>query len=302
MKRNRAYGMVLVAVVLIAATFAAPCYSAYVWTGNPNYRFFYDYQSQFTYITRVAPYLNESVWSAYRVLGNRGWAGRIDIHLYSKNDGWGGYANLGSNALWLNTYSWSSYTTGASIGSTIAHETSHILFGHHVKGSLWANKTKDMWYYYSFLTESLAYYTGSVAYAYGPKYSAATIKSYLKARAGQTHQIISWWGTGKIYNNRNSYSSTLFNQAWWQFHAQGWFLTGNNKLGNPQLGKLLDTLRTYASYSGYYLQSASFTTARAYFEYSFKVSYGYYANAAWTYGNYSNTGYLYGKFYYQWYI
>lgn len=301
MKRVRSYAMMMVAVLMITAAVTAPCHSAYQWTGNGYYRFLYDSPSQFAYVSRVSSYLNESFLSAYKILGNRGWQGRIDVYLYSKNDGFNGYTRLGLNAMWLNTLGWNASTTGALIGRTVAHETSHILFNHHVNGKLWGNKTKAMWDHYQFLSESLAYYTGNVAYAYGPKYSAATIKYWLKTRHKQTGYLITWAGTGYIYNNSSLCGATIRDQAWWQFHAQGWYLTGNNKSGNPQLVKLLDTLRTYSYYSGKYLQSGTYSTARAYFEYSFKVGYGSYANADCS-ANYWNTSYLYARWHNIWYV
>ncbi|MCA1959699.1 MAG: hypothetical protein LDL33_02805 [Desulfomonile sp.] len=300
MKKFRAFCAVLAVALLFVA--AAPSFAAYVWDGHKYYRIYYDDSSQYTYVTRVQPYLTEAFWAAYRVLGKRGYIGVIDIYFYYENSQWAGYTPLGANAMYLNTKYLSNYT-GQSIGSIISHETSHILFGHWTKGDLWAANFTNMWYYYSFLTESLAYFTGSVAYAYGSKYSAATVKSYLKYYAAQTGSVISWWGTGYIYNNSSRYSASLFNQTWWQFHAQGYYLTGGaTTVGNASLVRLIDVLRYYASSPGLYLRSSSYNIARNYFENAFRVSYGYIANAAWNYAPYYNTNYLYGKWYQLWYL
>jgi len=300
MKKARLLYVVVAAALLLVV--AAPSFAAYVWDGNSYYRIYYDDSSQYAYVTRVQPYLNEAFLSSYRVLGNRGYIDKIDIHFYYENSQWAGFTPLGANAMYLNTKYLSNYT-GQNIGSIISHESSHILFGHWTKGSLWAANFTNMWYYYSFLTESLAYFTGSVAYAYGPKYSAATVKAYLKYYAGRTGKVISWWKTGYIYNNSGQFSPAMFNQTWWQFHAQGYYLTGAyTASGNPYLIKLIDTLRIYASYPGMYLRSYTYTTARNYFETAFRAAYGYYANAAWNFAAYDNTNYLYGKWYQLWYL
>jgi len=294
MKGARAYLVVVAAVLCLVV--AAPYSEAYVWTGNTYYTIYYDDSSQYTYITRVSPYLNEAFHSAHRVLGYRGYTGPISIYFQYSSQGWTGKNDLGTNTLYLNTRIISTYTD-RGIGSVVAQETSRILFGNWTKGISWA---KNLWNYYKFLTESLACYTASMAYAYGAQYPVEYVKSQLQSYAAKTGRILSWYDTGEIYSNSDKYSSDLLNQIWWQFHAQGYWLT-SGLTTSPYVVNLVNYLRYFASFPGQYLQSSTYATAEKYFETAFKISYSYRANAGWIYGGYGNTNYLYGKWYWVWY-
>jgi hypothetical protein len=255
----------------------------------------------------VQAYLNESLLSAYRVLGNNGWAGKINIRFYQKAAAGNGTIEV-ANAPWaqnlvnINTVAISNWS-GAQIGATIAHETSHILYNNYTRESVWAGKSQAASLYSYMLTESLARFTGDVAYAYGSRYSAATIKQQLKNYAAQTNNVYSWFRTIYNYTQLSTLSQAAVQQTLWQFQAMGYYLTGGNRTsGNPYLVKTIYALRIFGSYNGQYLASTNGGVAQTYFEYAFKYGYGCYANAAWQLGTYNNSGYLYGKFFAQWYV
>jgi len=303
MRRTAAYRLALVVVIVsVCLSIATPASSAW-WTGNRYYSIYYQQAYEYTYITRLQPYLNDAFLSAYRVLGNRGWIRPIGIRFYTSTSWEDGYAPDGANTVYLNLYNLYSKATTAG-ASILSHETSHVLFGNHTKAAFWASRDGSAGrnYLYSFLTESLAYYTGDVVFPYGKRYSLATMRANLNYYARLTGRILSWTDTARIYGNSQNYSAALFQQAWWQFHAQGYYLAYKSGYWtNPQLVSLLDNLKTYASYSNAYLQSPYYSVALSWFEYSFKRSYGSYANANWDYGSYWNTAYLYGKGYSWWY-
>jgi len=300
--------LVVAGLVVCLSAMAVPGSHAYLWTGNSYYNVSYTNSPYSSYISKFSYYLNESFRSAYRVLGNRGYLGKITIYFYYEGPASNGTytvanAPIGQQTINLNTYAISKML-GSAIGATIAHETSHILFCNYVNGKYWHNTSTNMWYYYYMFTESLARYTGDQSYLYGKRYSTSTIKTNLKYYASKTKLIISWYGVGNYYYNLKTITdSNLVQQVLWQFQAMGYYFT--NGYWNMGYGPLVTTLyymRAYSSTSGLYLRSSTYTTCRTYFEYSFYKGYGYRANAGWIYGTYNNTSYLYGRWYYLWYV
>lgn len=297
----------IVALAMLAVSFVIPpSAAAYVWTGNQYYNIVYQNSTQYQYVTRVRNYLNEAFLSAYRVLGKQGWAKKITINFYQKAAAANGtieYGNApsGQNLINLNITALGS-DSGAKIGSIIAHETSHILYCNYTRETSWIRSQAAYLYSYM-LTESLARFTGDVAYAYGNRYSAAKIKSNLKYWVNQTGKVFSWYQTAANYVALSKLSKPMVQQTLWQFQAIGHFLTGGfTQYGNPYLLKTLYALKVYGSYPGSYLASSNGNTAAVYFENSFKYGYGMAANGAWQYGTYKNTNYLYGRFFYLWYV
>jgi hypothetical protein len=154
----------------------------------------------------------------------------------------------------------------------------------------------------------LAYYTGNVVYAYGPKYGAGTVKSHLKYYANRAFDsyepmisgkgYLSWYGMGYYYKNKHDWfngGSDAQNTAWWGFHAAGYFLTGGKSSRVPAL--LL-----------YMNKNVSSAKSWRFFEDSFKAAYNCYANASgmrwdnWGHpASMRDKNFLMGQFYNQWY-
>lgn len=282
---------VIVSLVLSMIFVGSLTAESYVYDRS-GYSFTYSSAAELAWIRSV--YTPEAWNVAYRVLGKNYLTSRIPVSFYNDPtdpaDGWGG------STIRINTYR---CTTAATFGSILAHETSHCLFNAYVKISYW-NLSGNLKYYYSMLTEALAYFTNEVAYAYGSQYSDSTIKyniSYYKTLSGGTNQT--WYGSGYYYKSYfesgSSVSSNTFWQAWWQLHGIGYFLTGGNTTSTSStLKTLLDNLHWRANYSQ--LGSSDYATARAQFEKCFLKTYGKYANAGAELGGWTNTRYLSGDF------
>jgi len=268
------------------------------------YNIYYNNSDQLSWAKSLASYLNEAWRAAYSVIGNKSLKGQINLYFYSSNDGRYGYMYGGTQNMYLNRYYFSNY---AKWGSTVAHETSHILFYNYLGATTW-NSSSTMNYYRTFLTEALARYTGDVAYYYGAngsgRYSSAYVTSQLKywsSKISSTY-VMSWYGSGYYYKNG---SGNYLNTAIWMHDAIGYFLTGG---ATSSTSSKVANLMYYLSSYGSYLRSTTLSTAQTYFEYSFYRATGYYANAGWIYGNdfncpvWRDTRYLYGQFYYKYYL
>jgi hypothetical protein len=266
--------------------------SAYYTAGV--YRFKYATTADLDLAKAIGKYASHSRAAAILSVGNRyGYSGFIDVNLTKQGiNGILGSATPGKTQITLNT----SYNfTGAKWGSTLAHETSHVYFYQYIGAVKW-NASTDMLYCRTFLTESLAWYAGEVAYADGPRYSASVIKSNLKKFTVQElgpGGFMTFFGTGYHYKNGGYFGST----TQWQLRAQGYFFV--NQLGGT--AKLMEKLRHYTSYAGSYILSSTYTTAYYYFELSFKEAYGKLANANGIYDfKCQNQNYLMGVFWYNW--
>jgi hypothetical protein len=269
--------------------------SAYYTAGQ--YRFNYTTQSQLNLAKEIGKYASYCKAAALLSVGGRqGYTGLIDVNMFYSTGNWAGQYTWGSTKIDLNVKYSYKYTTGAKWGSVLAHETSHLFFYKYIGADTW-NSNTNILYYRTFLTESLAWYAGEVAYAYGPRYSAATIKANLKYYTKQAlgSNFLTFYGTGYYYRN-GGYS----NVVQWQLRAQGYFFV-HQQGGYVKLTRLMDTLKIYSMYSDKYIRSSTYTTSRSYFEKAFQVAFGKLANAGGIYDSTcKKTTYLMGVFWYNW--
>ncbi|MFH0823570.1 MAG: hypothetical protein V2B18_12520 [Pseudomonadota bacterium] len=115
-------------------------------------------------------------------------------------------------------------------GSTLAHETCHLIYGNHTRlyerDWFWTDGNRgSMTYGYvwdTYLTEALAHFTGSCYYSRGPQYSKSEIEDRVKGKAR------SWADTGYRYE------ADWSERVNWELMAIGWFLYdyGEGKGGN----------------------------------------------------------------------
>lgn len=267
------------------------------------YNIYYYNTTQYNWAKALGAYLNRAFWAAKTTIGYDARVGKMNIYFYSKADGSLGYMYGGQQNIYLNRYY---FTTYDKWGSVTAHESAHVLFYNYTKANYW---NSNLIYYRTFLTEALSWYAGDYVYNYS-KYTSSSaysqIRSNLKYYYGLTKTTISWYGSGYYYKVGTS-NSNLSAQNIWQLRAIGYYLTGGRlTTSSPYVQQLLYAMKVYSSYAGSYLRSATYSTARSYFEYSFKYAYGRYANAGWIYtgssnGAYKNTAYLYGSFWYSFY-
>lgn len=259
------------------------------------YTIYYNNSTQYQWAKGLAPYLSRSFWAAKTTIGYDARLGKMNI--YFSKDRYGlGWMYGGYQSIYLSIPYFTSYNMW---GSVVAHETAHVLYYNYTKAHLW---NQSLGYYDAFLTESLAWYAGDYVYNYN-KYTTSSaysrIRANLKYYADRTGRVMSWYQSGYYYVNG---SGDNLGQAAYQLSAIGWYLTGGRLTSSsPYLKNTLSRLRQFGSYAGYYLRSANSSTARTYFEYAFKLSYGRYANTAWQYtgssnGAYRSTSYLYGTF------
>lgn len=149
----------------------------------------------------LSGYLDSAFTSARDVLGyDNSSYGKIDIYFYSDSKSSTlGYTPYGSNSCYINinhgTSTSSSYLS--DYGSTIAHETAHVLFFHKTK----VNMTSSDGPAYTWLTEALSYYVGDVVYPQGDKLSKSTLGSYLSNYSSNGSKKVSWWTSGANYQN-----------------------------------------------------------------------------------------------------
>lgn len=285
-KRTRRKGLFVVTAfvtMLVTAVFFA---QAAIYTSN-YYNVNYNNSSELLWAKSLATYLPEAYRAAQTTIGYDSRKGQMNIYFYNKADGAAGYMYGGLQNIYLNRYYFKDY---ANWGGVVAHETAHVLFYNYTNAHLW---NSNMLYYTTFLTESLSWYAGSVAYKYGTQYSEATVKANLQYYSAQTGTVQSWYGSGYYYRNNGGLKTT---QAIWQLMAIGYYLTGGQTTSSStQVQKLLYSLKSSQSKLRNYYTSVNT------FENAFKTAYGYYANAGWKYGNYYDTNYLFGKFYYRYY-
>ncbi|MFC1836983.1 hypothetical protein ACFL2Q_20055 [Thermodesulfobacteriota bacterium] len=192
---------------------------------------------------------------------------------YSKD--WKGNINLTGQRIDLHGGRVVNEATLRGYGQVLAHETSHFIFTNVAKlyknEAYWDNS--DFYIWDSYVTESLAYYTGAVYYKYGTQYSESTI------RAAILGVKISWQESGRRY----LYGGWT-NEDWWQFHALGWFLT-NQAGGLAVIDTLVKTLYAYRYKSDP-------------FQYAYLAAYG--KQAAHDSTDTANSAYLYYDYYWYW--
>jgi len=260
------------------------------------YNINYNNSTQHKWARGLAPYLSRAFWAAKTTIGYDARLGKMNIYFSSARYGLG-WMYAGYQNIYLSTPYFTSYNMW---GSVVAHESTHVLYYNYTKAHLWNQYIR---YYDAFLTESLAWYAGNYVYNYN-RYTRSSayseIRANLKYYAQRTGAVMSWYHSGYYYVNGSS--DSYLGQAIWQLSAIGWYLTnGQLTSSNSNLKSTLYRMRQFSSYAGYYLRSANYSTAQAYFEYAFRLGYGRYANAGWIYtgstnGAYKSTTYLYGTF------
>jgi hypothetical protein len=295
-KGSRWLGLVVSLALVVVMTVGAITTQASIYRVG-KFDIYYYNNTDYGWARSLGSYVSEAWRAAYTVIGNQTLNGQMQVRFYSTNNNILGYMYSGTQNIYLNRYKFSSY---ANWGGTLAHETSHVLFYNYTKAVYWTASYMNN--YRTFITETLARYTGDVAYAYGDKLSAATTKYYLKYfnKLAFGSGKLNWYSMGYYYTygSGNSLLAAIYGQM-----ATGYYLTGGlTNSTSSRVANLMYYMKVYSSYAGSYLRSSNYSTAQAYFEGAFKYAYGYYANAGLIYGGITNTNYLMGKFYYQWYV
>lgn len=300
MKRVLLYRGVPVVLATIIILTVAPVAQGAVYT-TAYYNIYYSNNTQLGWAEKLAPFLKRSVWAANTTIGEEFKLGRFKILFRDSSKSALGWAPWGGLTIVLNSRHFESYNKW---GSVVAHETAHVLFGLFANGAGWS---RSLTYERSFLTEALSFWAGDYVY-YSKKYSTSSayrvIRNSLMYYASKRGKDMSWYGAAYYYMNG---SGDTFNHAYWQLHAIGWFLTGGRLTSSsPDVKKLLRTMNGYSNHSNRMNWSTRYSTARFYFEKSFKVAYGKYANAGWNFtgeseGAFNDKAYLYGIFWYKFY-
>lgn len=151
----------------------------------------------------MTPYLNAAYTSSRDVLGytNPGY-GKIDVYFYSDpKSATAGYTYPGENAIHINLL-YGNATNDSylrSYGSTMAHETGHVLFFHETKEQnryAWGSTGAAA---YTWITESLSYYIGDVVYPYGSQYSKNQLGSMFNTYSRNGTLRNTWLNSGGNY-------------------------------------------------------------------------------------------------------
>jgi hypothetical protein len=263
------------------------------------------------YAKGIEPYLGKAYNAALSVIGNDyrypSQQGKLNIKLYQSDDSSYGYMSPARDSsgtyVNLNTYYLKDYPY-AAWGSTVAHETAHIMFFNYTKADRWNSALLN---YSTFLTEALSWYAGDCVYGWADHktstpYSAAYIRSQVKHYSALYGKEFSWYDTGKAYADVSSDGDLQL--AIWNLRAIGSFLTDDKRTEtSSNLKTLLTTLRN----SETQLCGSAVTSKEAIsaFEEAFKTAYGKYANSNWKLTGRatatSDVSYLYGDFYKRFY-
>ena len=260
-------------VMLVVSSVGSAVASSSSYMSTTYYKIYYGSYSSVATALANSVYLNAAYTAASGVIGYST-SNKINIYFYSSpSSSTLGYTYAGQETIYINLYKGSSTSSSvlAAYGSTIAHETGHVLFFDYTK------LQNSYTYNVTWLTEALSYYIGDVAYAYGSKYSKSTISSYLNyySSSGKTKQ--SWYTTGKNY-----YNGSVGGMEWYQLHAIGYFLE-NYGSGSTSVKNLLTYLHNGTD-----------------FETAFSKAYGLSTGDTSTTTS-SSTNTLYSKYYYYWY-
>lgn len=205
-------------------------------------------------------YLNIYNWSyAYGWYGlgwdklsplNKAPSNKLECYFYNdandKADGWSSGLTIKFNLarmedLDIKSTKWA--TQVCNFGSILSHECSHSIFGAYV------GSTRPDGDYSNWLTEALAYYTGDCLWPWAkgdwdhgnwaPLYSKAEVESNYK-NSVNTYGAggrLTWYESGKAYTEyfKGITSYARFNNAWWTFHAAGYYLSNmTDTSGNKQ--------------------------------------------------------------------
>lgn len=207
-------------------------------------------------------------------------------------DGEYGYTPQDSNEIYINLSKHMSYGKYdyKAMASTLAHETTHVLFSTNAFTSYW-NKDLSNSGFKSIITEALAYYTEEVVYKWGPKYTKNLYKKEVQKRTkalyGDLNTMQTWWGAGNAYKFGGSAKEV--DLAGWTISATGYFLAYGK---STQVAALIKAFRDSVD-----IGSSNFDTARKAWEQAFYDAYGKKANAQARYGNSGwDTRYLLGDY------
>jgi hypothetical protein len=151
----------------------------------------------------MTPYLNAAFTTPRDVLGyDNGGNGKIDVYFYSDpKSSTAGYTYGGQNAIYINLLYGDSTKDSylRSYGSTVAHETGHVLFFHETNLQnryAWNTVGASA---YTWITEALSYYIGDVAYPNGAQYSKGQLGAMVNSYSRNGAQRVSWYNTGLDY-------------------------------------------------------------------------------------------------------
>lgn len=200
----------------------------------------------------LLPYLDAAFTTPAGILGyNNQGHGKIDIFFYSdRGSDTLGYMYPGDNALYLNLYGGNSTGSGflSDYGDTVAHETTHILY--YNKTGLAdrydltsAAMQSDIW-----VSESIAFYVGDVAYPRGPQENKSSIGAQLFSYSNGGAKRTTWYDTGQSYDN-----GSASNLDFTQLDAIGLFLASYGD------GRGIARLTDYLSHGNDY--DAAFSSA-----------------------------------------
>jgi len=227
----------------------------------------------------LSAYLDAAFTTARDVLGydNSGY-GKITITFYSDpSSSTSGYMYWGENGIYLNLLYGSSITDSylQSYGSTVAHETAHVLFFHETN--------LDERYAYTtvggscttWVTEALSYYVSDVVYPYGDQYSASTLGSLLYYYSWNGQWRSSWYASGRDYKYGTADSLDLV-----QLESIGQFLADYGG-GWDAIHQTLDELASSGDFDtafrlAYGLETGQFTTSSGAFVNTLYSQYIYY--------------------------
>lgn len=187
----------------------------------------------------MVPYLDAAFTTPRDLLSyNNQGHGKIDVHFYSDSrDETLGYMNPGENALFLNIYGGQKTSSDylSDYGNTVAHETTHILYynktGLQDRYDLNSQAMQsDLW-----VSESIAFYVGDMAYPQGPQETKASIGAQLSRYSNGGSKRVSWYDSGVRYGD-----DTATNLDYVQLDAIGQFLA--NYGGTQGVAKFTDYL------------------------------------------------------------
>ncbi len=207
----------------------------------------------------LTTYLDSAFSAAKGVLGyDNGGYGQIDVYFYSDpGSSTSGYTYIGDNAIYLNVRGGSdtSSTWLSEYGSTVAHETSHVLFEHKTgMGNLYS-PSQVGFYAVTWLTEAIAYYTGDVVYSYGSRYSKNTLGYNLMLASADGANRTSWWGTGYRYQSGWADSLDLI-----QLESIGKYLTAQG--GSDSLARLTSYMGASKDFEGSFMSTYGMYTGQ----------------------------------------
>ncbi|MBI4798774.1 MAG: hypothetical protein HY794_08590 [Desulfarculus sp.] len=241
MKRRFRFLAVLLSILMVLAVKAALAADPVKTTDYFNIH----YGSWQGVAEAITPYLNAAFTTPRDVLGyDNGGYGKIEVYFYSDSkSGTAGYTYPGENAIHINLIYGDSTKDSylRDYGSTVAHETGHVLFFHETKLQNrygWGSSGAAA---YTWISESLSYYIGDVVYPHGPQYSKAQLGSMVNSYSSNGSKRSSWLTSGNNYMQGSASSLDLV-----QLKTIGKYLADSGGWGAIQ-----STLRNLAAGNDY---------------------------------------------------